>query len=109
MSTAKTPANGVSSAFLALHGRFLSFGGVKGKRTRPAIGLASFIVQIAAFSHPEDAKMFVSALHAKGYNVTAQVAADNLTHVQIGPFGNRKEAESMKQQLSADGYSAMIK
>jgi len=69
----------------------------------------TFVVQIAAFTHPEDARMFINSLHAKGYNATAQTGADNLTHVQIGPYNNRKEADSMKQQLSADGYNAMIK
>lgn len=69
----------------------------------------SFIVQIAAFSRADDAHLLVNALHTKGYNAITQVGADNLTHVQIGPYNNRKQAESMKQQLSSDGYNAMIK
>jgi DedD protein len=72
--------------------------------------LGTFNVQVAAFSHPEDATMLVTALRRKGYAVAAmQNPADALTHVQIGPFNNRKEAESMRQQLLSDGYNAMIK
>jgi DedD protein len=72
--------------------------------------LGTFNVQVAAFTHPEDATMLVGALRRKGYAVAAvHNNADSLTHVQIGPFNNRKEAESMRQQLLSDGYNAMIK
>jgi DedD protein len=72
--------------------------------------LGTFNVQVAAFSHPEDASMLVGALRKKGYAVAAvHNNVDNLTHVQIGPFNNRKEADSMRQQLLSDGYNAMVK
>jgi cell division protein FtsN len=34
---------------------------------------------------------------------------DKLLHVQVGPFGNRKDAEAMRQKLLSDGFNAYIK
>ena len=69
----------------------------------------TFVVQVAAVSHQEDATLLVNALHAKGYSVSAHPAGDNLIHIQVGPFGTRKEADSMRQQLLSDGYNAIVK
>jgi DedD protein len=67
-------------------------------------------VQIAAVSHQEDADVLVSALRRRGYTVLARNGeADHLIHVQIGPFGNRKDAEAMRQKLLGDGYNAFLK
>ena len=67
-------------------------------------------MQIAAVSHQEDADVLLSALRRRGYTVlTRSDAADKLIHVQVGPFGNRKEAETMRQKLAGDGYNAFIK
>jgi DedD protein len=73
-------------------------------------GTGSFMVQIAAVSHQEDADLLVSALRSKGYAVGAhQSPADQLLHIQVGPFTNRKDAEAMRQRLLGDGYNAIVK
>jgi len=70
----------------------------------------SFIVQVAAVSHQEDADLLVNALHRKGYAVAARSESqDKLVHIQVGPFNNRKDADTMRQRLLADGYNAIVK
>lgn len=70
----------------------------------------STMVQIAAVSHPEDAEVLTAALRRRGYTVVArQDGGDRLIHVQVGPFGNRKDAEAMRQKLLGDGYNAILK
>jgi len=70
----------------------------------------SFLVQVAAVSHKEDADMLMSALKGRGYSVSARTESqDKLIHIQIGPFTNRKDAEAMRQRLQGDGYNAIIK
>ncbi len=75
----------------------------------PVSATGTFVVQVAAVSHQEDADLLVGALHSKGYSVSAHSGPDNLVHIQVGPFNNRKEAESMRQQLLSDGYNAIVK
>jgi DedD protein len=71
---------------------------------------ASFIVQVAAVSHQEDADLLMGALKGRGYSVSARTEPqDKLVHIQIGPFSNRKDAEAMRQRLMGDGYNAIIK
>ena len=81
--------------------------------TQPAVPLSAtgtFIVQVAAVSHQEDADLLVNALHGKGYSVSAHAEPqDKLIHIQVGPFNNRKDAEAMRQQLLSDGYNAIVK
>ncbi|MGI4852481.1 MAG: SPOR domain-containing protein [Janthinobacterium lividum] len=73
-------------------------------------GPGTFHVQIAAVSHQEDADVLLSALRRRGYTVlTRSDPADKLIHVQVGPFGNRKEADEMRKKLAGDGYNAFIK
>ena len=68
------------------------------------------MVQVAAVSHQEDADLLVTALRTKGYAVAArQNPADQLIHIQVGPFTNRKDAEAMRQRLLNDGYNAILK
>src|SRR5512140_416010 len=67
----------------------------KGSPITPAPG--AYTVQVAAVSKQEDADALVSALKKKSYPVfVASNGADKLFHVQIGPFNDIKEAESMK-------------
>ena len=73
-------------------------------------GATPFVVQVAAVSRQGDASMLVSALKRKGYNAAIhQMPQDKLLHVQIGPFGTKKEAEAMRQRLISDGYNAIVK
>lgn len=70
----------------------------------------TFMVQVAAVSHPEDAQLLVGALRGRGYAVAARnSAADSFIHVQIGPFATKKDAEAMRQRLIGDGYNAIVK
>jgi cell division septation protein DedD len=67
------------------------------------------MVQIAAVSHADDAEVLVNALRRRGYAVTARRdLADNLIHVQVGPFPNRNDADAMRLKLLNDGYNAII-
>ncbi len=67
------------------------------------------MVQIAAVSHVEDAKVLSDALRKRGYAVTARrEPADDLIHVRIGPFATRDEANRWRMKLLDDGYNAMI-
>jgi len=71
---------------------------------------ATFMVQVAAVSKQEDAEILVTSLHKKQYPVfIANVPGDALFHVQVGPFTDQKDAESMRARLSADGYNAIVK
>ena len=68
------------------------------------------LVQVAAVSHQEDADILLSALKKRGYAVTVRhEPQDKLLHVQIGPFANKKDAETMRQRLLSDGYNAIVK
>jgi DedD protein len=75
--------------------------------TAPA---AAIMVQIAAVSHSQDADVLVSALDKLGYNASVRSgAADQLLHVQIGPFTTRDAANAMRTKLLNDGYNAILK
>jgi DedD protein len=75
--------------------------------TAPSPG--SLVVQIAAMSHQEDADVVALDLKRRGYNVSIRhEPQDKLFHVQIGPFFNRKEADTMRQRLQTDGYNNAI-
>jgi DedD protein len=70
----------------------------------------TFMVQIAAVSHREDADLMVSSLTRKGYAVVIHTEpGDKFFHVQVGPFANKKDAEAIRQRLSGDGYNAILK
>ena len=75
-----------------------------------AAGNAGYTVQVAAVSKQEDADALVDALKKKSYPVfVATAAADKLFHVQVGPFGDIKDAEAMKSKLLGDGYNPIVK
>lgn len=70
----------------------------------------TFVVQVAAVSHQEDAEMLTTGLRRKGYNVSTRTEPqDKLFHIQMGPFATKKDAEAMRQRLQGDGYNALIK
>ncbi len=76
----------------------------------PAPGSGTFMVQVAAVSHQEDADLLVGALRGRGYAVSARPnTVDNFIHVQIGPFHSKPEADAMRQRLLTDGYNAIVK
>ena len=62
-------------------------------------------------SRKEDADALVEALKKKQYPAfTANnPSADKFYHVQVGPYAELKEAESMRGRLIADGYNPIVK
>jgi cell division septation protein DedD len=75
----------------------------------PANG--GYFVQVAAVSRQEDAESLVEALKKKQYPAfTANnSSADKFYHVQVGPYGDLKDAEAMRARLVADGYNPILK
>jgi DedD protein len=74
----------------------------------PAAG--GYFVQVAAVSRKEDADALVEALKKKQYPAfSANSSADKFYHVQVGPYGEMKDAEAMRTRLIADGYSPIVK
>ena len=70
----------------------------------------TYTVQVAAVSRLEDAQSLVAALQKKQYPVfLANVPSDSLFHVQVGPFNDPKDAETMRSRLAAEGYDAIVK
>ncbi len=75
-----------------------------------ALAAGGYVVQVAAVSKKEDAEALQQALQHKSYPVVVtSMPTDKLFHVQIGPFADLKDAESMKAKLAADGYNAIVK
>ncbi len=69
----------------------------------------ALMVQIAAVSQVEDARVLVAALRQRGYAVTARRdSADGLIHLRIGPFRSRSAANAMSRKLLNDGYNAVV-
>lgn len=70
----------------------------------------TYTVQVAAVSKKEDAEILVDALRKKQYPVfMTGVAGDALFHVQVGPFSDPKDAETMRIRLANDGYNPIVK
>jgi DedD protein len=82
--------------------------GVDPSTTIPTSG---YFVQVAAVSKQEDAGSLVDALKKKDYAafVASTSAADKLFRVQVGPFSDIKDAESVRTKLVSDGYSPILK
>lgn len=70
-----------------------------------------YFVQVAAVSKQEDAEALVDALKKKQYPafVASNSAADKLFRVQVGPFAEIKDAETMRSRLINDGYNPILK
>ena len=67
-------------------------------------------MQVAAVSKKEDADNLVTALSKKQYPVfMTTVQGDPLFHVQVGPFNDPKDAETMRVRLAGEGYDAIVK
>ena len=76
----------------------------------PQQPVASYFVQVAAVSKQEDAQALVESLKGRQYQAfIADATPDKLFHVQVGPFTDVKEAESMRARLVNDGYNPILK
>jgi len=75
------------------------------------IPAGGYFVQVAAVSKQEDAETLVDALKKKQYPafVASNSSTDKLFRIQLGPFGDIKEAESMRSRLVNDGYNPILK
>lgn len=84
--------------------------GMVGTGVQPALQqTAGVMVQVAALSKVEDARVLVNALRQRGYAAIARrEPVDGLIHVRVGPFANRTEAQTMSQRLEGDGYNAEV-
>jgi cell division protein FtsN len=76
-----------------------------------ALPTSTYLVQVAAVSKQDDAEALVDALTKKQYPafVASNTSTDKLYRVQVGPFGDVKEAEAMRARLVNDGYSPILK
>jgi DedD protein len=76
-----------------------------------AVPASGYFVQVAAVSKQDDAEALVDALKKKQYPsfVAGNSVADKLFRVQVGPFGDIKEAEAMRSRLISDGYNPILK
>jgi len=72
---------------------------------------ASYFVQVAAVTKQDDAQALVEALKKKQYAAFTSntSSADKFFHVQVGPFGDLKDAEATKAKLISDGYNPILK
>jgi DedD protein len=70
-----------------------------------------YFVQVAAVSRKEDAESLVEALKKKQYPAFSanNPAIDKFYHVQVGPYGELKDAEAMRARLISDGYNPIVK
>jgi DedD protein len=76
----------------------------------PAPALNGYYVQVAAVSKQEDAEALVDALKKKQYAAFAGNApTDKLFHIQVGPYPDIKDAESIRAKLVGDGYNPILK
>jgi DedD protein len=78
----------------------------------PAVApaLNGYFVQVAAVSKEEDAEALVDALKKKQYPAfSTGVPTDKLIHVQVGPYVEIKDAETMRAKLVSDGYNPILK
>jgi len=72
----------------------------------------TYLVQIAAVSHEEDAAALAGALRKKSYSasvVNNPTGKDKLYHVVLGPYASLQDAEAMKSKLQGEGYSPIVK
>jgi cell division septation protein DedD len=68
-----------------------------------------YMVQIAAVSHEDDAKLLSETLKKQQYPAIVTQPGDKLFHVQVGPYADVKEAEAMRARLVSGGYNAFVK
>jgi DedD protein len=75
------------------------------------IPTTGYFVQVAAVTKQDDAEALVDALKKKQYPafVASNNATDKLFRVQVGPFAEIKDAETMRSRLINDGYNPILK
>jgi DedD protein len=111
-SSSSTPAQGEASANAPANSAPSQApqGGTPPDPMAP-IPMGGYFVQVAAVTKQEDAESLVEALKKKQYPafVAANASNDKFFRVQLGPFGDIKEAEGMRSRLVNDGYNPILK
>lgn len=80
--------------------------------TPQASPAGTYLVQIAAVTHEEDAAALAGALRKKSYAaavVNNPNGKDKFFHVVLGPYASLQDAEAMKAKLQGEGYSPIVK
>jgi cell division septation protein DedD len=84
-----------------------------GAQPQPAASPSgTFLVQIAAVTHEQDAAALAGALRKKSYAaavVNNPFGKDKLFHVVLGPYASLGDAEAMKVRLQGEGYNPIVK
>ena len=72
---------------------------------------SGYLVQVAAVSKQEDAQALADALRKKSYavSIATNPPTDKLYHVQMGPYADIADAESIRSKLVNDGYNPILK
>jgi len=72
----------------------------------------TYLVQIAAVSHEEDAAALAGALRKKNFAasvVNNPGGKDKFFHVVLGPYASLQDAQAMKAKLESEGYNPIVK
>jgi DedD protein len=68
-----------------------------------------FMVQIAAVRNQDDANLLRDTLQKQQFPVIITQPGDKLFHVQVGPYADVKEADSIRSRLVESGYNPILK
>lgn len=82
---------------------------VKAETKAPASG--SYFVQIGVFSDPDNVKQMQDKLNAKGLKTRVEsvdTAKGQKTRLRVGPFGDKKEAETALEKVKSLSLTGMI-
>ncbi len=85
---------------------------VKNEKTPKAENKSgTYVVQLAAFAHKDNAKQLQQKLSANGirsYTEVLKTAHGEKTRVRAGPYENRDEAEKVLDQVKALGLNGVV-
>lgn len=70
---------------------------------------AGYMVQVAAVRNQDDAKLLSETLQRQHFPVVIVQPGDKLYHVQVGPYADVKDAETIRGKLIGAGYNAFLK
>ena len=73
-----------------------------------------FTVQVAASKEKQDAEKLVKELKSRGFAVFLVLpeyakTGDNLYRVQVGPYGTREEAQTVRDKIAKEGFKPFIR
>lgn len=76
-----------------------------------AASAEAFVVQLDAFSNPENARQQQQKLSAAGinsYTDAVKTSKGELTRVRVGPYSTRQQAEQMRDRIRKIGMNAVV-